>query len=181
MPRLNKKLTDKAVKDAKPKDKKYYLFDDGNLRLLVRPTGTKVWQYPYVFDGKNNICTLGKYGAEVDKVGLAQVRALRDEVKDLLNKGIDPNKNKKNQKQRIIIDTAITFQKITEEWYNKQEWTEKHAKNIKSRLEKDVFSVIGWKSIKEVTIPDIIQILRNIEARGSIIRLQNSPLKHSFV
>lgn len=35
-------------------------------------------------------------------------------------------------------------------------------------MEKDVYPIIGWKSIKEVTIQDILQILRNIENRGAI-------------
>ena len=168
MPRVNKKLTDKAIKEAKPKDKNYFLFDDGGLRLLVRPSGTKVWQYPYKFGGKNNICTIGQYGGETNKIGAAQARVLRDEIKDSLNKGIDPNKNKRSKKQRAVIDSNTTFQRIAEEWYGKQSWADKHAKNIKSRLEKDVFPLIGRTSIKDVSIPDVIQILRNIESRGSV-------------
>lgn len=168
MPRVNTKLTDKAIREAKPRDKNHFLFDDGGLRLLVRPSGTKVWQYPYKFGGKNNICTIGQYGSEANKVGTAQARVLRDEVKDLLSKGIDPNNNKRGKKQQAVIDSGTTFQRIAEEWFSKQSWNEKHAKNIKSRLEKDVFTLIGRKSIKDATIPDIIQILRNIEERGSI-------------
>jgi len=71
-------------------------------------------------------------------------------------------------KQQAVVDSASTFEKIAEEWYTKQSWTEKHAKNIHSRLEKDVFPIIGWKAIKDVTIPDIIQILRNIENRDAV-------------
>lgn len=168
MPRINRKLTDREIREAKPKDKNYFLFDDGNLRLLVRPSGTKVWQYPYKFDGKNNIFTIGQYGSEANKIGAAQARVLRDEIKDKLSKGIDPNQNKRNVKQQAVLDSNTTFQRIAEEWLNKQSWTEKHAKNIRSRLEKDVFAIIGRKSIKDVSIPDIIQILRNIEARGSV-------------
>ena len=47
MPKIYRKLSDREIREAKPKDKNYFLFDDGNLRLLVRPSGTKVWQYPY--------------------------------------------------------------------------------------------------------------------------------------
>ena len=39
MPKLIRKLTNKEVTDAKPKDKPYRLCDEGGLRLLVRPTG----------------------------------------------------------------------------------------------------------------------------------------------
>jgi integrase len=168
MPRANKKLTDRAIREAKSKDRNYFLFDDGGLRLLIRPSGTKVWQYPYKFDGKNNICTLGQYGSEANKIGSAQARILRDEVKNNLSKGINPNQNKRSKKQQAVIDSSTTFQRIAEEWYNKKTWNEKHAKNIKSRLEKDVFPIIGNTPIKDVGIPQTIQILKNIEERGSI-------------
>ncbi len=168
MPKVHKKLTDRQVKEAKAKDKNYFLFDDGRLRLLIRPSGSKVWQYPYVLNKKNNICTIGKYGNGADKFSLSQARVKRDEIKELLKQGIDPNHNKKRQKQEKIADSEITFEKIAEEWYRKQDWTPKHAKNIQSRLEKDVFPVIGWKSIKEVSVQDMIQILKKIEERGAV-------------
>ncbi|MBT4921777.1 MAG: tyrosine-type recombinase/integrase [Rickettsiales bacterium] len=168
MPRINEKLTHKKIAEAKPKDKDYFLFDQDGLRMIVRPSGSKVWQLPYKFNGKNNIYTIGKFGNDAEKISLAQARTLRDEAKGLLSKGINPSHQKKTLKQQAIADTEKTFEKIAEQWYAKQSWTEKHAKNIKSRLEKDVFPIIGWKAIKDVTIQDILQILRNIEARGAI-------------
>ena len=86
----------------------------------------------------------------------------------MLSKGIDPNKNKKTKKQEALLKAENTFENVSEEWRSKKSWSEKHSKNIKSRLEKDVYPVIGWKSIKEVTIQDILQILRNIEKRDAI-------------
>ncbi len=95
MPKINRKLTDREIREAKPKDKNYFLFDDGNLRLLVRPTGKKVWQFPYKIDGKNNIYTIGQYGTESPKISSAQARTIRDEIKELLSQGLDPNKIRK--------------------------------------------------------------------------------------
>lgn len=168
MPKILCRLTDRAIKESKSRDKPYFLFDDEKLRLLVRPSGTKVWQYPYIYDGRNNTYTLGQYGNNAPKVTLSKARSIRDEIKDLLKSGIDPNQNKKNKKRHIITDSQNTFRCVAEKWYKKQEWSEKHAKNIKSRLEKDVFSIIGDISIKKITAADIVQILTNIENRGSI-------------
>lgn len=168
MPKQNKKLTEIAIRNAKVKNKNYFLFDDGGLRLLVRHSGTKVWQYPYKINGKNNIYTIGKYGQEEGFVSTANARKIRDEIRDLISQGFDPNKNKKSKKQEALIKGENTFESIAEEWRSKQSWTEKHAKNIKSRLEKDVYPIIGWKPIKEVTIQDILQILRNIEKRDAV-------------
>jgi len=74
MPKIYRKLSDREIREAKPKDKNYFLFDGGNLRLLVRPSGTKVWQYPYQLSGKNNTVTLGKYGDRTGFVSLADAR-----------------------------------------------------------------------------------------------------------
>jgi hypothetical protein len=54
MPKINRKLTEVEIRNAKPKDKAYKLHDEGGLILLVRPSGTKVWQYPYKLFGKHN-------------------------------------------------------------------------------------------------------------------------------
>lgn len=54
MPKIIKKLTDAKVRKAKPKENPYKLCDEGGLRLLIRPTGVKVWQYPYTLQGKHN-------------------------------------------------------------------------------------------------------------------------------
>jgi len=168
MPKLNKKLSEVAIRNAKITDKNYFLFDDGGLRLLVRSTGSKVWQYPYKINGKNNIYTIGKYGQEEGLVPTATARKIRDEIRDMVAQGLDPNKNKKSKKQETLSKAENTFESIAEEWRNKQSWTEKHSKNIQSRLQKDVYPIIGWKAIKEVTIQDILLILRNIEKRDAV-------------
>ena len=44
MPKIKPKLTEMQIKNAKPKAAPYKLYDEGGLCLLIRPTGTKVWQ-----------------------------------------------------------------------------------------------------------------------------------------
>ena len=58
MPKQNKRLTDKQVSNAERRDEAYKLYDTDRLHLLIRPTGKKVWQYPYCMHGKHNIYTI---------------------------------------------------------------------------------------------------------------------------
>lgn len=167
MPKVTKRLTDKAIQAAKPKAKAYRLYDEGGLMLLVRPSGTKVWQYPYKFDDSYNIHTIGQYGGTADKVGTADARKKRDEVKALLKQGIDPNKHKKETYQHKVSESSNTFEAAARDWYSKQNLAAKHGKNVLARLEKDVFGVIGWKPISEVSVRDIMAILKRIEERGA--------------
>jgi len=132
--------------------------------LLVRPSGTKVWQYPYKFDGKYNVCTIGQYPS----VSIVEARQERDRIKKLLKEGINPNQHKQSTRFQNITESQNTFESVTRDWYSKKNWAEKHAKNVLSRMEKDVFKEIGSLPIASIKVPDIVAILKNIEKRGSL-------------
>lgn len=55
------RLTDIAVKNAKPADKQIKLSDGKGLYLLVHPNGSKYWQAAYRFDGKQKVFSIGTY------------------------------------------------------------------------------------------------------------------------
>jgi hypothetical protein len=52
---MDGKLTDIAVKKAKPADKPRTIFDGGGLYLQIEPSGGKLWRYTYRFAGKKRI------------------------------------------------------------------------------------------------------------------------------
>jgi hypothetical protein len=52
------KLTDKAIKNAKPKEKAYKLFDGGGLYIEITPQGSKLWRQKYHFLGKEKRISL---------------------------------------------------------------------------------------------------------------------------
>lgn len=164
MPKVNRKLTEKEINTAQGKDKPYRLYDTDGLTIIVRPTGTKAWQYRYKLNGSTNTYTIGTVGT----IKSSKAREKCQEVKKLIQKGINPNQQKKSEIQTNVEEGKNTFQAIAEDWYAKQTWTEKHAKNIKSRLEKDAFPIIGHKPITDITSRDIIAILRKIESRGAM-------------
>ena len=53
------RLSDTAIRKAKPKEKPFKLSDGGGLYLLVQPSGRKWWRYKYRFGGKEKLLTLG--------------------------------------------------------------------------------------------------------------------------
>jgi integrase len=164
MPRINRKLTETEIRNAKPKDKDYKLYDDGGLRLLVRTSGTKVWQYPYKLQDKYNIYTIGQY----PDIGSADARKLRDEARKLIKDGIAPNEQKKAIALKAQYESRNSFHALATEWHSKQLWAKKHAASILRRLEVDVFPEIGHKPIAKVTRLDVLQALQKIEKRGSL-------------
>lgn len=47
MARRTKPLTDTEIKAAKPKDTDYQLYDGDGLKLLIKSSGSKLWQFRY--------------------------------------------------------------------------------------------------------------------------------------
>jgi integrase len=164
MPKTKAKLTETQIKNAKTKPTAYKLYDEGGLLLLVRPSGTKVWQLPYRLSDKYNVYTIGQY----PEIGSADARRLKDEAKKLIKAGTDPNKHKEEQFQRNLGAAESTFEAIGREWHGKQTWNPKHSKNILNALEKDVFPKIGYKQVNKVTAQDILSVLHGIETRDAL-------------
>ena len=56
---MPQKLTDTAIRTAKPKEKPWKLTDGGGLYVLVSPTGGKLWRLKYRYGGKEKLLALG--------------------------------------------------------------------------------------------------------------------------
>jgi integrase len=56
------------------------------------------------------------------------------------------------------------------EWFTKYQptWTAGHAKDIMSRLNRDVFPWLGNHPVGEITAPELLAVLRRIENRGAL-------------
>jgi len=166
MPKRVAPLTDTKVKNAKSTDKETKLFDGGGLFLLLTPGGGKLWHFKYRFGGKEKKLSFGTY----PEVSLADARDKRAEARKLVAGGIDPGEIRKAQKAAGAEKVANTFEAVAREWYGKNEpvWSPTHAVMVISRLERDVFPVIGNRPISEIKAPEVLRMLQNIEARGVI-------------
>ena len=49
---MGNKLTDRMIKNYKPKDKAYKVFDGQGLFLQIKPNGSKLWRLKYRFKEK---------------------------------------------------------------------------------------------------------------------------------
>ena len=170
MARTIKPLTELEIKNAAPREVAYTLNDGQGLGLLIRPTGTKVWQYKYQFDGKRKTFTIGRYIRKgiAGHIGLNDARSKRFELRNILDQNVDPCIEDKKLKGKLDKESKSTFEFIAREWHSKGTWVPKHAKNILRSLEDDVFPYIGAKDISQVTRHDIIDILTRVEERNAL-------------
>ncbi|MEJ6008745.1 tyrosine-type recombinase/integrase [Novosphingobium aquae] len=155
-------LTETAAKNAKPREQAFKLSDGGGLFLLVQPNGSKLWRLKYRFDGKEKLLSFGAY----PDVGVAAARDKRNAAKVQLSEGCDPMKNK----AQASASGAETFRVIAERWHEnrKSALNPAHAERVWSRLERDVLPFFGEKPIQEITPPDVLEMVRKIEARGAL-------------
>lgn len=159
-------LTDSLIRTAKPKDKAYKLPREDGLYLLVNPNGSKWWRLSYTFAGKEKLLSVGTY----PEVSLKLARERRDEARRLLAEGIDPSEHRKAIKAADADAGANTFKTVALEWLVKfsPSWSADHGARIKRRLEVDVFPWIGARPVSNVTAPQLLAVVRRIEARGAL-------------
>jgi integrase len=160
-------LTDLKCRSAKSQGRTMRLYDQRGLYLEVSPSGGRWWRLKYRFAGREKRLSLGVY-PEVD---LKKARARCDDARRLVESGIDPSEQRKAEKAVAAAQAKAdenTFQAVAREWHCKQAetWNPEHAKRVLSSLEHDVFPYIGARPIKEIETPQIVTVMRRIEARG---------------
>jgi integrase len=178
--KLIKPLTAAQVKNAKPKEAMYKLFDGGGLFLQVNPTGGKYWKMKYrKDDGKEGLLTFGKYPA----VSLEQARRKRDDAKAQKAAGVDPAEAKRQEKTERVNRAKNTFEAVAQAWMEVHSTKVKPQtmKNNKRILKKHVLPHIGAVSIKNLKAPDFLEMLRRIEAKGYLSQAKRARILTSLV
>lgn len=166
MARNGAALTEMQVRNAKPRDKPYKLFDGGGLYLEVVSTGSRIWRLKFrQANGKENRLTFGPY----PEITLQEAREKRLETRRLMLQGVDPAKHRDATRRVAADQLANTFEKIAREWYANKvpTWSDRTANNMIQRLEADIFPQIGSMPIAEIKHRDVIAALRKIEERGA--------------
>jgi len=139
--------------------------DGGGLFLFVNAAG-RYWRFRYRFAGKEKLMALGAYPA----VSLAQARERRDEAKKQLARGIDPSAAKRAAKADMQAAAAGTVEATGRRWLElkKDGWSSTHYIRECRNLEKDVLPFLGRRPISDVEPPELLAVLRKVEARGAL-------------
>jgi len=157
---LDMPLSDLACRKAKTDSKLKKLSDGGGLQLWVQPSGSRLWRFAYRFSGKQKLLALGSYPI----VSLANARQARDDAKRTLAAGIDPSEQRKEDAR----STDDTFRIIAEEYVAKLTAEGRAPNTLKKAtwLLSLAYPIIGEKSIREITAPTVLDVLRRVEIRG---------------
>lgn len=164
-------LSDARIKAAKPAEKEYTLSDGEGLQLRVTPKDSKLWVFKYYrpHDKKRTNLGFGTY----PEVSVAAARQLKKEARALLAQGIDPklHKEEKLAKAKAETEAALhTFEFMASKWLElkRHSVTEDYANDSWRSLEMYILPFIGTTPISEIRAPDVIELLRPLEADGKL-------------
>ena len=159
-------LTDTTIRNAKPTDKPFKLYDGDGLYLQITPSGGKWWRFKYRFADKEKLLSVGTY----PEIGLKEARARREAGRKLVAEGVDPSENRKATKAARVERDANSFEVIAREWFAKfsATWVSSHGDRIVARFERDIFAKMGGRPIAEITALELLTVVRQIESRGAL-------------
>lgn len=160
-------LTDTKVRSLAPSQKAQRHFDGGGLYLEVSPKGGKWWRFKYRLAGKEKRLSLGTY----PDTPLKAAREKADEARRLLAANVDPGAERKAVAACQTAAKSSSFEAIAREWINtvhKPKVCEAQSARTVGRLERDVFPWIGAAPIETLRAPEILKVMRRVEARGAV-------------
>ena len=155
-------LNDTRVRTVKACERPIKLSDSGGLYLLIQPHGSKLWRLAYRFGGKQKTLAIGVYPT----ITLKQAREKRDEAKRLLAANMDPSTERRLEK--LGASTSNTFRVVAKELLMKLEREGRaEATLVKQRwLLHFAYPAVGDRPVAEITAPEVLSVLRKVEARG---------------
>lgn len=150
-------LTIGAVKAAAPRARAYKLTDGGGMFLFVTPAGAKSWRLKYRWRGREKLLVLGRW----PDMALPAARTARELAKQQLLAGVDPGKK---------ADRGDSFEAIARAWHAHQleRWSPAHAEDVLASLVRDVFPAIGARPIGSIEPNELLELVRDVEARGCL-------------
>ncbi len=166
-------LTDKQLRALKPKAAVYRVADSGGLAIEVRTNGVCYWRYRYRFNGVAKMLSLGRY----PEVSLREARQVRDKARKTLRAGTDPSEQRKQAKSDAKQAAANNFEAVARKWMERQDVAEATAIKNRWLLETFAFPAIGRRPIAEITLREILTLLRKIESAGKLETTQRLKQK----
>lgn len=170
-------ISDTTIRNIKPGDPRKRLSDGAGLYLLLFVKGgSHGWRLDYTVNGRRKTISLGTYPATTIKLAREKAEAARQSVAA----GVDPSEQRQADKaERVRAHEAQamaaagqpvpgSFEHVAREWYavKRGEWSASYGDKLMRRLEVDVFPWIGTRPTEAITPPELLAVLRRIEARG---------------
>ncbi len=154
-------LTEAQIKNAKPRDKAFKLYDPGGLVLLVTPGGSKLWRYRFWLDSKAGMLALGRY----PETSLKRARELHRAAREAAATGANPV----HQKRAAELEASLSsFDAVIASWRSTSEKGLRAATKAqrKREIENDLLPKFSGRQVTSLTRIELSAHLRKVEARA---------------
>jgi integrase len=158
MPKLVRKpLTDLAVRKARPKEKRYDLFDAAlrGFGMRVATSGARVWFVMRRVNGRMVRYSLGRY----PEYSLTEARAAAAAALKRMTEGEHPR-----------ADKAAMFDEVLEEWLVRDQAKNRSVGNVRNAVAKHVLPAFGGRSIDSIRKADVLRLIDKIGDSGSPVQ-----------
>jgi integrase len=157
------KLSDTALKNAKPRAKPYKKYDVDGLYFLINPDGSKWGRQRYFLDGKEKVLSVGVY----PDVSLALAREKGTAIRKQAGAAVDPSADRKDKKIARLNAAERTYKAVAAEWLKQtakaRAWTPEHTERIERRIAVHFTPWLGTKDVATITEDDVMSCLRRME------------------
>lgn len=162
-------LTDVVVRQARATGKDYTLGDQDGLSLCVLAGGSKSWHFRYSWMGRQKRMSFGSY----PEISLREARALRDEARALLAKGVNPRIERRQQRFAVRQAAEHSFEAVFTQWHAHRALTLRHGRQtalsqVERVFAKDVLPVLGKLSIYDIRRHHLLDALGRVEQRDAL-------------
>ena len=162
MPKKAKELTALDVKRLS-KPGRHAVGNIAGLLLVVKDTGAKSWILRTMVGGKRRNIGLGGY----PEISLAKARDKAREMKEAIEKGIDPIEQRKARRMALMASQngRMTFAEAAQRCHEKKvaEFkNQKHAKQWIRSVERYAYPLIGRMAVEDVELEHVLDILQPI-------------------
>jgi integrase len=157
---MTKKLTTKAVENARPGLQRREISDGGSgLYLLLQPSGHRSWAVRYRFNGETAKLTLGSWPA----LTLAGARKAAADALHELAEGRNPAAAREAAKLKVAAAKADTLIAVCEEYLRREGKKLRTVDQRVSTLKRLVYPMLGDRPIGSIRRSEIVHLLDKIE------------------
>lgn len=171
-------LTDRQIRNAKPKPKDYRLADGDGLYIFVAHTGGKSFQYRYKFNGKGQTITLKEASS------LTDARDEADRLRKLIAAGDDPKVAKHLARVAKIAANAQTFETVAAQWVaaetRRKKWSPAYVAEVEMSL-RNHLSTLNPLPVSSIVAAVTAPILHAVEVAAPAMEEKVARRLHAIL
>lgn len=158
------KISDLALRHAKPRGTRYTIAIGKGLTMLVMPDGAKYWRLRYRFGGRARWLSVGRPYSETT---LREAEAEVFRLRRMISEGRDPADDRQAKRTAQQEYVANTFGDAAEAWhqFRSAAWKPNTALQVREYLDSDILPKLRNRPLQAITAPELGELVKAIEER----------------